>query len=360
MKILYVTTVGITMGFFPEHMKMLLAQGHEVELACNDAQSKIPQACEALGLKTHTVVFSRSPFHKTNLTAYRQLKQLIEEGNYDIVHTHTPNASVLVRLACRKLRKKGLKVFYTAHGFHFYKGAPLLNWMLYYPVEKLCARWTDTLITINREDYALAKKKMPAKRIEYVPGVGVDFSRFGRADAAGLRQELGIPEDAALLLSVGELNDNKNHAAVIKALSGLDAYYIIAGAGENEQQLQTMIDELGLSSRVRLLGFRNDVARLYAAADLFVFPSFREGLSVSLMEAMASGLPCAVSAIRGNVDLIDERGGVLFDPSDTDRLAAGLQQVLGRSFSQMGSYNAQKVKAFSQEIVLERMKEIYK
>ncbi len=163
MKILYVTTVGITMGFFEQQFQSLVNQGHTLELACN-TQIPLPRFCRTMGLTVHHLPFSRSPLSKDNLIAYKQLKTLITDGDYDMIHTHTPNASACVRIACRNLRKQGLKVLYTAHGFHFYQGAPLLNWLIYYPAEWLCSFFTDGLITINQEDFSLAKKHLHAKK----------------------------------------------------------------------------------------------------------------------------------------------------------------------------------------------------
>ena len=360
MKILYVTTIGLTMCFFPEHIKMLLDEGHTVELACNDTESKVPEIYQSLNLKIHTIPFSRSPLSKSNVSAYKQLKKLVQEGQFDIVHTHTPNASAIVRLACRKLRKNGLKVFYTAHGFHFYKGAPILNWLVYYPVEKMCSRWTDTLITINDEDYKRANEHMKAVKVEFVPGVGLNLAKFGdvTVDINSKRKELGISPNAKIMLSVGELNENKNHQTVIKAIKDMDVYYIIAGIGNKRDELQTVIDAQGMTDRIKLLGHRTDVGELYAISDLFVFPSFREGLSVSLMEAMASGLPCAVSQIRGNTDLIDENGGVYFDPHDIADVRRALEQ-LDREHKEYGAYNKEKIRGFGNEAVLARLKDIY-
>ncbi len=360
MRILYVTTISITMGFFPEHFKMLLEEGHTVELACN-SENPVPQSIAELGLRVHNIPFSRSPFSKSNINAIKRLKRLVEEEKYDIVHTHTPNASAIVRLACRKLRKRGLKVFYTAHGFHFYKDAPIKNWLVYYPVEWLCAHWTDELITINQEDHALAQKYMHAKEVVYVPGVGIDLTKFGSVsvDRAEKRKELGVPEDAVLLISVGELNKNKNHETVIKAINGMDVYYIIAGIGDKKEYLQQLIDEQGMTERIKLLGYRTDVKELYAVSDMFVFPSFREGLSVALMEAMACGLPCAVSRIRGNTDLVDEKGGELFESSRADSAKIAISKLLERNLPELGKYNANKIEKFSREAVLTRMSEIY-
>ena len=259
MKILYVTTISLTMNsFFKPHIQMLVDERHQVDIACNYNDLPLDNLYNELKCGIYQVDFSRSPLLKQNIKAYGQIKKVIENGQYDIVHCHAPNASIITRLVCRRYRKKnGLKVFYTAHGFHFYKGAPLKNWLFYYPVEKLCSRWTDVLITINNEDYALAQKKMKAKRVEYVPGVGIDLERFGSptVNRETKREELGIPADAVLLLSVGELNENKNHETVIRAIAGMDVYYIIAGKGDLREHLVKVAAEVGMANRVKCLGF---------------------------------------------------------------------------------------------------------
>lgn len=208
------------MIFFKDLVRELLNEGHTVDIMCNEEQEKVPECYREWGCKIYHHSCTRSPFSKGTFRAIREIREVVKENDYDIVHCHTPIASICTRLACRKLRKNGLRVMYTAHGFHFYKGAPLLNWLLYYPAEKLCARFTDVLITINREDYELAKRKMKAKQVEYVPGVGIDVERFKNTviNKAEKRKELSIPEDAFLLVSVGELNKNKNHEVVIRAL----------------------------------------------------------------------------------------------------------------------------------------------
>lgn len=366
MKILYVTTVSMTMGFFPEHIKMLMGEGHSVEIATN-CEQPLPEIYKTLGCKSYDIRFSRSPFSKSNLTAYKQLKALVEKEHYDIVHCHTPNAAMITRLACRNVRKQGTKVFYTAHGFHFFKGAPLKNWLMYYPVEKICAHLTDVLITINHEDLELAKKKMHAKKVCFVPGVGIDLSKIQNVecDRAEVRKSMGVPEDCILLLSIGELNVNKNHQVVVKALAKLNnknVHYAIAGLGNQEDNLLNLAKNLGVESQFHLLGYRTDALKLYKAADVFVFPSFREGLSVSMMEAMASGKAVICSKIRGNVDLVEDGvGGFHFVPNDVDGLIQNLKNTIDDSvkIAQMGGANKEKIKMFSLENVLGMMKEIY-
>ena len=225
MKILYVTTVGATMGFFKDFIKQLLDAGHTVDIACNDKAWSAPDCYREWNCKIHQIDCSRSPLSISNLKAVKQIKALVTENNYDIVHCHTPVAAICARAACRKLRKSGkVKVIYTAHGFHFFKGAPKKNWLMFYPFEWLCAHWTDVLVTINKEDYALAREKMHAAKVEYVPGVGVNIAKFASAEAdrAMKRKEIGVPDDAFLLLSVGELNANKNHESVLRAIAKLE------------------------------------------------------------------------------------------------------------------------------------------
>lgn len=366
MKILYVTTISLTMNsFFKPHIDMLVREGHHVDIACNYNDLALDPLYNELGCGFYQIDFSRSPVSKSNAKAYGQLKRVIENGNYDIVHCHTPNASVITRLVCRKFRKKsGLKVFYTAHGFHFYKGAPKLNWMVYYPIEKFCSRYTDKLITINKEDYELAKTKFKAKEVRYVPGVGIDLSRFEnvQVDREAKRREMGVPDDAFLLLSVGELNENKNHQIIIRALAKLNnpkVHYAIAGVGDKKETLLALANELGVSDQLHLLGYRKDVVELYKSSEAFVFPSFREGLSVALMEAMACGLPVVCSKIRGNTDLIDEHGGVLFDPSFPEECHKSILAILNCDCRTMGDYNKLWVKKYSVESVLSEMKSIY-
>ena len=243
---------------------------------------------------------------------------------------------MLTRLAAREARKKGTKVIYTAHGFHFFKGAPLINWILFYPVEKFCARFTDVLITINQEDYKRAQK-FKAGKVEYIPGVGIDTKKFSEVvvDKSAKRKELGVPVDAFLVLSVGELNKNKNHDTVIKAIAKLNnpnVYYVICGQGTLENYLKDLINELGLEKQVKLLGYRRDIAEISKTSDIFVFPSFREGLSVALMEAMALGLPVVCSKIRGNVDLIEDgKGGYLVEPDDVEGFINAIRRIINEN-----------------------------
>jgi glycosyltransferase involved in cell wall biosynthesis len=368
MRILYVTTISLTMNsFFKPHIEMLVRAGHQVEIACNDCDLPLDALYAQLGCGFHQIDFSRSPLSPDNVKAYGQLKAVIDNGNFDIVHCHTPNASVITRLAGRKFRKKtGLRVFYTAHGFHFYKGAPMLNWLVFYPVEKICSRFTDKLITINREDYRLAKEKFHAGEVCHVSGMGVEISKFHNVlvDRIAKRRELGIPEDALFLLSVGELNENKNHQIIVRALARLNnpnVHYAIAGMGDQREPLLTLAHQLGVSDRVHLLGYRTDIPELNHTADVFCFPSHREGLGLAAIEAMACGRPVITSNVHGINDYsVDGLTGYKCDPGSEEQFADAIRKMLDpENVRKMGEHNAQAVFQYDTANISAAMKRIY-
>ena len=311
-KVLFVATVVKThiMEFHLPYLKALKEAGWETAVAAsndyeNPADCIIPY-CD----NYYDICFNRNPFSPENIAAYRQLKKLIKSNHYDVIHCHTPVGGALARLAVVKARKEGTRVFYTAHGFHFFTGAPAVNWLVYYPVERFLSRFTDVLFTINKEDYGRALK-FHAKETVYVPGVGIDIEKFRNTpvDRASKRAEIGVPEDAFLILSVGELNKNKNHELIIRALKELNdtrIHYALAGSGELLDYLKGLAASLGVERQVHFLGYRTDVAQLYKVADVLVHPSLREGLPVAVMEALASGLPVIATKIRGSSDLIED------------------------------------------------------
>lgn len=370
-KILFVASVVKThiMQFHVPYLRMLKDMGWSTAVAAgNDyddpAECHIPY-CD----RFYPIDFARNPFHPRNLNAYRALQRVIAEGHYDLIHCHTPVGAALTRLAARRARKAGTRVLYTAHGFHFFRGASPLHWMLYYPAERALAAWTDVLITINREDYAAAQR-FPAGRIEYVPGVGIDWTRFAaaRQDRGALRAALGLDADDFVLLSVGELIPRKNHALVLQALDVLQRQgqlsrvrYVISGQGASERQLKAQAAALGLMDRVRFTGYRNDVERLYGAADAFVFPSRQEGLPVALMEAMAAGLPCLCSDVRGNRDLIQTEQTGLIVPSAPQAVARAILRLRDDPAlcEALGSAAQAAARAYDLPAALDRMRAIY-
>lgn len=364
-KVLFVATVvkHHINAFHLPYFKMFKEKGWEIDVCARNDFGENEKCVIPYCDKYYDIEFERFPFKLSNLKAFIELRRLVNEEKYDIIHCHTPVGGALGRLAARKTRKKnGTKVIYTAHGFHFFKGAPLKNWLLYYPMEKLCSYFTDVLITINKEDYNLARKRMKAKQVEYVPGVGIDTEKFTLAagDRSVIRKQINIPDNKILLVSVGELSTRKNHEIVIRALENIsDVYYIIIGKGQKEEYLEKLVRELNLSERVKLLGYRENINEIYSACDVVVFPSLQEGLPVALMEAMACGLPVACSEIRGNTDLIDEQGGIFFNPASVSSCENAIKRIINMDLSSMGKYNAFKIKGFSKEIVHECMEKIY-
>ena len=333
MRILYTTTIGLTMIFFRGLVKQLIEAGHTVDIAANEDDYQVDDFYRQLGCKVFQVNWQRSPLKTSNLKAIKKLKSIISDGNYDIVHCHTPVAGFCTRYACRKLRKQGLRVFYTAHGFHFFSGAPAKNWLLYYPIEKISAHWTDVLITINKEDYQLACKSLKAKQIKYVPGVGIDVDRIKntKVNRAEKRKEFGFSEKDFVFMSTGELSKRKNHQTVVKALNKINddsLKYLIVGEGAEEKNLITLSQNLGVDDRIVFAGYRKDVAELLKSADAFAFPSTQEGLPVALMEAIAAGLPVVCSKIRGNVDLLKDGFDFVYDCNDSDGFASGMQRII--------------------------------
>ena len=371
-KVLFTATVvkKHIMEFHIPYLRLFQEQGWETAVAAkNDyddpADCVIPY-CDAY----FDVQFDRSPLKRTNIQTYRTLKKIIREGQYDIIHCHTPVGAAVTRLAAVAARKRGTKVIYTAHGFHFYQGAPVKNWLIFYPIEWLLARLTDVLITINTEDYALAQKKLHAKRVEYVPGVGLDTRRFCRNDQRGSlkRQALGLSEDDFVILTVAELIPRKNHLVVLHALSQLKetpAYenlkYVICGDGILMEELKQLVRSLGIQDHVLFLGYRDDIEALCNASDLFAFMSHQEGLPVALMEAMCCGLPAICSKIRGNVDLIEDgQDGLLLD-NTPQAVADGILKLYGdpEYRKKLGAAAEEKIRQYDIQTISEKMKRIY-
>lgn len=345
---------------------LLRERGWQVDVAARDNLAEknglvLPEVERAFN-----VPFERNPLHPRNVRAARDLKRILGSTQYDLIHCNTPVAGVLTRLLGKRARAAGARLVYTAHGFHFYRGAPLRNWLAYYPLEWALAWLTDVLVTINTEDYARAKKS-PARHVVYVPGVGVDVDKFAAPtrNAADVRRELGLPADAFVVLSVGELNDNKNHRTVIRALAHLDnptVHYLICGNGPRRAELETLAGELGVASRTHFLGYRRDIPDILAVSDVFCLPSFREGLPLSVMEAMAAGKPLICSRIRGSVDLVDPNaGGVVVEASNVEGFAEAIGGLAadGDRRRAMGRHNLVRVRDFSTGAVTAALAGVY-
>jgi len=357
------------------NIRLMKEMGYEVDVAtnflkgstCSDEKiAALKQTLQEMNVRCFQIDFSRNVLNiGENIRAYMQTKKIIDENNYALIHSHSPIGGFLSRIAARNIRKSGTKMIYTAHGFHFFKGAPLMNWLLFYPIELVTSRWTDVLVTITHEDFKLAQKKMYAKEVVYVPGVGIDTASLAPKDGDKLissnkREELGLSMSDIVMLSVGELNKNKNHEIILRAMAQLNCpnlHYVIAGRGMLKEYLEQLAQDLGVKDQFHLLGFRTDVKELFKMADFFAHSSFREGLSVAVMEAMANGLPVICTEIRGNTDLIeDNKGGYLFKPAEQNALKSMLDNTERKL---MGELNLRKAEGLDIKAVLEVMRRIY-
>ena len=312
---------------------VLHKNGYEVHIAAKNNLAEKNGLSLDFADKIYDVPFSRSPKSPSNIKAYNQLKKIIDENKYDVIHCNTPVGGFVTRMAAKHARKKGTKVIYTAHGFHFYKGAPKKNWLIYYTLEKLIEKNTDALITINSDDYKLAKKRFNIPKTYWMHGVGINFNRIEcNLDKEAVRAELGLQNDDFVLLSVGELNKNKNNIAILRAISKLDnkkIKYLIAGNGPLREFLEAEIKSLGLSEQIKFLGYTRNIGQYHKAADAFCLVSHREGLGLAAIEAMYSGLPLVTSDIRGINDYsVDGVTGFKSAPNDIDGFAKKIKKLM--------------------------------
>lgn len=334
MKVLLTATVQSHIYQFHRLLAEILHQhGCEVHVAARDNLAEKNGLKLDFADKVYDVPFARSPKSTHNIQAYRRLKRIIEAGDYDIIHCNTPMGSIVTRLAARKARKNGTKVFYTAHGFHFYKGAPKKNWLVFYPVEKFFSRFTDKLITITHEDYRLANKKFHC-RAEHIHGVGVDEKRYFSVDEEAKKKrkaEMGFAPGQKILLCVGELNANKNQIMAIQMMQYVvkkypQAQLLFAGEGPEESNLKHAVKAFGLDKNIRILGYVTNLQDYQHITDVAISCSKREGLPLNIVEAMFSGTPVVATRNRGHRELIhDGKNGYLVDVGKIENMA---QKVL--------------------------------
>lgn len=325
MKVLLTATVQSHICQFHKPLvEVLHDYGYEVHVAARN------NLAEKNGLKLdfvekiYDVPFARSPRGRDNLRAFKELKKIIEKENYEVIHCNTPMGGIVTRLAARKARKRGTKVYYTAHGFHFYKGAPKKNWIMFYPVEKIFSRITDVLITITQEDYELAKRKFHCD-IERIHGVGVDENRYyavSQEEQIEIRKQFGFSDTQKIILCVGELLPNKNQQMVIRAMPEVvtkypDIQLLFAGNGPEKERIEKLVKDLGIIKNVKMLGYITNLQEYQKIADLSVSCSKREGLPLNIVEAMLTGTPVIASVNRGHRELIkSEENGYLVDSSE--------------------------------------------
>jgi glycosyltransferase EpsD len=365
-KVLFVATVDShILHFHIPHIKYFKENDYEVHVASNGT-SNIPYVD-----KKHNIPFERSPLKAGNIKAYKELKTIVENNNFSLIHCHTPMGGIIARLAAKTRRKTGTKVAYTAHGFHFFEGASIMNWMVYYPIEKWFAKYTDCLITINDEDYQRAvDRHFQANLIKKVNGVGVDLGTFYPAandQKSLLRKENNLQVDDFVLVYCAELNHNKHQDLLINAVHLLKdkiptIQLLLAGQGSLESHYKEQVKSLGIEDKVQFLGYRKDMPNVFKIADVAVSASRREGLPVNIMEALATGLPLVVTDCRGNRDLvINGQNGYVIGINDVAGFADAIEELYKSSEKrrEFGNKSIELVNKFSMEPVMEELINVY-
>ena len=329
-KVLFTATIDKhILRFHLPYLEWFKQQGFEVHVAAKGNED-IP-FCDV----RHTISVERTPFSFNNIKAIRELKAITKKHQFDLVHCHTAMASVVTRLACLETRKRGTKLLYTAHGFHFFKGGSLKNWLLYYPVEKLLSRYTDAIITINQEDFKLISDKgFKTKGHLLESGMGVSTQRFYPVDTATkmeLRSKKGYASDAFILIYVAEFIHRKNHQFILDEVEGLakeihGLKIIFAGRGQLLEKMKAYAITKKIDDLVDFLGFRMDVNELMNLADLGISASRQEGLGLNLAEELFCGLPVVATNDRGHREIIkDGYNGFMFEQ---DNVQIFQQQIL--------------------------------
>lgn len=333
-RILVTSTDLMMVQFLVPHVIFLSNKGYKIDILCSNVGGRISEVKE--NLKDYVenifvVSLQRSPLSPKNIIGYCEIKKKLDKNHYDLIWTNEPVMGVVTRLAAKKSRNSGTKVMYMVHGFHFYKGAPKLNWMLYYPIEKIMAKYCDVITTINHEDFEAAKQ-FKGDGAKYIHGIGINTDRLNKqSEQRNVREEIGLEKEDFVVLSVGELNENKNHRVIIRALAQVNdesIHYVICGKGEQLDALTRLSKELGVESNVHFLGYRTDVVDICSQSDLFAFPTFREGLGLAALEAMYCGLPLVTSNSRGPVDfMINGETGFVCDPNKPEDFAKAIRII---------------------------------
>ena len=355
-KILLTATNAMIFHFLVPHIEKLLEMGHQIDIASTNLDgydNLLRNRIKDLPLGLSYIRLERSPFNLSNYKGISDLKRIIDKGNYDLIWTNEPVMSIATRLAARGARKLGTKVVYMVHGFHFFDGSSKGSWAVYYPIERIMAKFADYLITINKEDYNRGKT-FGFKDVFYVHGVGLDTRRFREANVnkSEKRKEIGVPEKAILLFSVGELGARKNHEVVIRALGQLSdksIHYAICGEGVLEDYLKNLCKELDITENVHFLGYHRDIPEICKSSDIYVFPSQREGLGIGALEGMASGLPLISSYVNGIRDYTDNNvTGFTIQPHDVDGFAKAIRALADNAEARkkFGSHNMEAAQLF--------------
>jgi len=360
------TTDNMIWQFMLPHIRHLQENGNVVEVVCARTGFWFDELIEKHNLVVHEINFARNPLKFSNFKAYKKLKQLQKERNFDLVYCQQPVGGLMGRLVGKKFK---IPVIYTAHGFHFFKGCSFKNKMIYKTVEKWLSKFTDVLITINDEDYEAAKK-MKAKHVAKISGIGMEFNKYQplTESKAEIRKSLNLTENDFAIVTVAEFIKRKNYDTMLETIKemkkrNVNVKFIICGRGQEEENIKYKIKELDIEENVMLLGFRKDINRILTASDMFMLASFQEGLTLSVIEAMSYGLPCVVSDVRGNRDLIvDAKGGFVVETTNAVMFADKIEVVINNEEmkNKFAEFNKLESKKYTIQSVVAELEEIYK
>lgn len=355
-------------------VKMLHENGYEVHVAAYDNLYLKNGLKLDFVDKVFNVPFSRSPKSFDNIKAYKELKKILEYNHYDYIHCNTPMGGVVTRLAARKVRTEGTEIIYTAHGFHFYSGAPLFSWLIFYPIEKILGNlFTDKLITISKIDYEMAVKKRICKNVFHICSVGVNSMKYNKVDERELnayRVDYGLKSSDFVCICTGELNKNKRQKLIVAALPEIvksvpNFKLFIAGNGPERVCLENQIKSLGMCDYAKLIGYRTDLEVFVNLADIAVSASLREGLGINLIEAMNCRKPVVGSINRGHSEFINHGVNGFLAGGDTEEeisksfaesiIKLALDKNLYASLSEQAYLDVQKYMDFNVEKELQKI-----
>lgn len=351
--------------FLIPQLKKFKDMGYVVHVASKNQNIIIP-FCDM----KYDINFSRSFNLKDNIVAYKKIKKIIEDNNYELISCHTPFGAAIPRLACKSMKKKRPKIIYTAHGFHFYKGAPVKNWVIYYSMEKYLSKYTDSIITINEEDYNLVKKRMNCKAY-YIPGIGIDKNKFNieltEKDKKKLYDELKLNNDNFIMIFPGEINKNKNQKLLLDTMKILkcninSSVLLLPGNDLTNGKMEKYAKKIGVYDSVRFLGYRKDIPKLLKISNLSVSSSKREGLPINIVEALYDGLPVVATDCRGNRDLIENgKNGFLVKNNSAKEFAEKIYQIYNdrKLYDKMSKLNKKKANNYLVDNVINKIMNIY-
>lgn len=379
MKILHICSIGVTARtLLSPQINYLRSRGLDVHIVCSP--DAVSAQLSQQGYTIHPIQIDRQIVPLSNLVSFIKLVQLMGREQYDLVHVHTSVAGVLGRIAAKFAGVP--RIVYTSHGYPFHDQLSPGKYRFYFGVEKLCAGFTDLVLTQSYEDWqnSLRLGLCSAHKVRHLNN-GIDSQRFSgerldRDRQQALRQSLGIPAEALIIGTIGRLTREKGFAYLIEAFAQLapnfpTAQLLIVGGELStdpdpfEAELLQRSLALGIRDRITFTGFRDDIPELLGLMDVFTLPTyFGEGLPRSILEAMAMGLPIVTTDIRGCREAVKSGlNGFIVPPRHSEQLAHALAMLLANPAlrERFGRANRDRVEAeYDESLVFRRLEAAYR